>query len=530
MGTREDPIHSESGPEVAWTRVNISEGIPGVSTPLNWTFWDPSIENMVRGAYHDMGVLDTMDQPPPSAVDERVSAIFYGRVALNVDLSRRLADLQPGTSGDALEEHYFGAVRDGVQSDPSRRRYPVVAYKTPISWVRTPRQMHRMFADNEPWWRQAVTPAALDDVAGAPGRFVEAHRRFAAMARPHSLASLLATPIFMQLTSLTAAAGKPELMLTLLGGYESIEMETTGDLWDVARGRLDIDEFILRRGYQGPLQGQISARSWREDRRPIEGLLTSFGAMGDDADPRAVERRRVAEREAAEADLLGALGRRHRLQARAVLREARRYIPLREVGKASMMMMLDAARGAARTMGRDLVERGVLAETEDVFMLTFDELTGTPPDDAGALVATRRSRYDEYCELVLPDSWVGMVEPLVTDTADSDDPVRGLAASPGVAEGVAKVLHDAYDPDALEPDEILVCETTDPSYASYFLVASATVIDIGGAMSHGAIVAREMGIPCVINTRDGTRRIRTGDRLRVDGNTGTVDIVERARV
>jgi pyruvate,water dikinase len=96
-----------------------------------------------------------------------------------------------------------------------------------------------------------------------------------------------------------------------------------------------------------------------------------------------------------------------------------------------------------------------------------------------------------------------------------------------VVEGRARVVLDAAASE-LEPGEILVCETTDPSWASLFLVASALVIDIGGALSHGAIVARELGVPCVINTKVGTRRLRTGDHLRVDGNAGLVTVLPAA--
>jgi phosphoenolpyruvate synthase/pyruvate phosphate dikinase len=80
----------------------------------------------------------------------------------------------------------------------------------------------------------------------------------------------------------------------------------------------------------------------------------------------------------------------------------------------------------------------------------------------------------------------------------------------------------------LEDGEILVCETTNPSWVTLFVVAGALVIDIGGALSHGAIVARELGIPCVINTRDGSRRLRTGDTVVVDGSTGAVELVSAA--
>jgi pyruvate,water dikinase len=96
--------------------------------------------------------------------------------------------------------------------------------------------------------------------------------------------------------------------------------------------------------------------------------------------------------------------------------------------------------------------------------------------------------------------------------------------SPGVVEGVARVMSGADDGE-LDDGEILVCHTTDPSWAPLFLLASALVVDIGGAMSHCALVAREIGLPCVINTGDGTTVINTGDRIRVDGDAGTVEVL-----
>lgn len=97
---------------------------------------------------------------------------------------------------------------------------------------------------------------------------------------------------------------------------------------------------------------------------------------------------------------------------------------------------------------------------------------------------------------------------------------------PGTVEGIVRVIHDADSDQAddFEPGDILVCRITDPSWAPLLSVAAAVVIDIGGSLSHGAIVARELGIPCVINTVDGSRRLRTGDRVTVDGDTGTVRV------
>lgn len=522
-----DPLHRVSGPGIAWTRVNIAEGIPGVSTPLNWSHWDEASERMIRQSYCDMGILSTAVAPPPEDVDHRTSSIFYGRVALNVDLSRQWADRQPGMSGDALEEHYFGAVRPGVHSQKSRRRYPIIFVKTPLLFARTPRWLRRVYAENYRFWTESIAEAARCDVDTARTLFVEARQRFHTVARPHTDVALLCGPLFLQLGKVLASVDKAHLMLTLFGGHESIELETTADLWAVSRERSTMDEFLARRGFQGPAQGEISSRSWREDPTPVERLVMTLRQMSDDADPQIAERKRVAEREAAEEEVLAALARHRRPYARLLLRATHVYVPLREVGKASLMQMLDVARACARVIGADLAGRGVLAHPDDVFYLMVPELTAPQlPSNVMELVSFRRAHRDEYLTLDLPESWVGMAEPRTAENSSLDEPVSGLGVSPGVAEGAVRVLLDANAGD-LAPGEILVCETTDPSYASYFLVAGGCVIDIGGALSHGAIVAREMGIPCVINTRTGTRKLHTGDLIRIDGSAGTVEILKR---
>jgi len=110
----------------------------------------------------------------------------------------------------------------------------------------------------------------------------------------------------------------------------------------------------------------------------------------------------------------------------------------------------------------------------------------------------------------------------------TSDELLGIGVSAGVAEGRAVVVLDPIEPGDVQDGDILVCQTTDPSWASLFFLVSACVIDIGGAMSHGAIVARELGLPCVINTKVGTRDLRTGDQIRVDGATGVVTVLSRA--
>jgi pyruvate,water dikinase len=107
----------------------------------------------------------------------------------------------------------------------------------------------------------------------------------------------------------------------------------------------------------------------------------------------------------------------------------------------------------------------------------------------------------------------------------SAEEMVGVAASAGVVEGTARVLRDVNEIGALRAGEILVCPVTAPSWAPVFGKIKAAVSDIGGAMSHAAIVAREYGMPAVVGTGDATKRVRTGDRIRVDGDRGTVRVL-----
>jgi phosphohistidine swiveling domain-containing protein len=211
---------------------------------------------------------------------------------------------------------------------------------------------------------------------------------------------------------------------------------------------------------------------------------------------------------------------------------------LREVGKTAYVQAFDVARAAARAAGAALEKEGTVAVADDVFFLTRDELCAGLPEDVAGVVAERRSFHGACRRVTIPESWAGMPPLRPTAGAGTGRPVQaepgrhggpggpvsleGIGVSPGVITGRARVIRDPLVETTLEPGEILVCATTNPAWITLFLVAGALVIDVGGPLSHGAIAARELGIPCVINTRHGTARLRTGDLVVVDGDRGTV--------
>jgi pyruvate,water dikinase len=346
---------------------------------------------------------------------------------------------------------------------------------------------------------------------------------------------MLSQALYDQVVLLVEGAQRPGLQHRLVTGYAGmLETSLVTDMWSLAHDEMDLSTFLLRHGFHGPDEGQLASRVWREDPAPLASQLRRFAGLGPDAHPSVAERRQVQVREEAEAELLGAVGRLKAPGAKLVLRIARTLVPLREIGKANYTQCLDGARLAARVIGRELAASGRLDDPEDVFGLTYDELTApTLPADLRALTAERAAIRADYLTTDLPEKFTGPPRRVPLATADSavgaaagDKPITGEGVGGGVVTGRARVVVDPARED-LEPGEILVCRATDPGWTSLFHLAGGVAVDMGGTMSHAAIIARELGIPCLTCTVDGTRRVRTGDLVRLDGDAGTLTLLER---
>jgi phosphohistidine swiveling domain-containing protein len=195
-------------------------------------------------------------------------------------------------------------------------------------------------------------------------------------------------------------------------------------------------------------------------------------------------------------------------------------------------------------IGRRLTEAAVLDDPEDVVYLRYDELRQLMPDhaafDAKDLVSERRDEREEAFE-IRPRSWVGTAtqEALdfpynvnwgFPDKFHAGEPkmtgeISGLAASPGVVEGPARFVSSPEEFSEVRDGEILVCRMTNPAWVVLFTKVGGLVTEAGGITSHPAVVAREFGIPAVVGTTNAGERIRTGDRVRVNGSTGVVEIL-----
>jgi pyruvate,water dikinase len=524
---RPNLLHMVSSPHTFFSTGNVAEAAPGVHTPLGWSIWGGLTEQVLSEVVVTLGAWPR--PPDVSDVNRRFGCIFYGRYAANVNTFRAFGDRMPGTSGDAVEIQFFGAKMSQERNHPVRQRYPVVAAKVPWNVIQTPRQVAACRADNYTWWTDQVCDRPPTGVAEGIAVLSEGSRRYVPVMRAHCIVTLLAQAFYDQLAKLCAAAGMEGEERALVSGYGGMEESAVvADVRELASGQLTDEEFVRRHGYHGRGEGDVSSRSWREDLTPIRVLAESYRKSG--VDPLANAASTRTSRQCAERELRQRIPWSRRPLVAPTLALTRRFVLGREVGKAGFLLAMDGMRAGAREIGAALAAEGVLDDAEDVFFLTLDELLADPRVDRGDVIAERRELYTRYRSLDLPPTWQGNPAPVPLDSCNLPtgrvDIVSGMGVSPGTAEGTVRVVHDADSDQAddFEPGDILVCRITDPSWAPLLSVAAAVVIDIGGSLSHGAIVARELGIPCVINTMDGSRRLRTGDRVTVDGGAGSVEV------
>lgn len=527
-------LHMATRPTTFWSTTNVGEAMPGVPTPLSWTVWSRSSERGGRNAFRQIGALTDDEAQIPVDERDRFIGICCGRVCAQVDFFTSMGDRLPGTSATAIAEQFMGTVPPELVSRPTKRRYPVVAVSLPRAFVGVRRRVLTAHRDIADWWPSEVARTPTLDLVGARYQFMAARARFEhAMALQAEGMFIGVQPVYDQLLALIKRADAEHLADALMaGGGSHAETEMVDGLWAVAHGRLGIGDFLAEHGFHGPLEGEISGRVWREDTVPVRKLVQQYAARPDGEDPALVAKRRREERAAAEAELLARLGRVHRGPARAVLALARRNVPIRGIGKVAFLRALDVARCAARRSGHLMAAGGFIDDPEDVFYFTADELEGRLPSDARDVIAARKAERTTFQGLTLPTHWRG--RPEMVGSADGDvrpEPgyvITAIGGSGGVAQGRVRVVTDPTFTD-VEPDEVIVARTTDPSWASIMFLSRALVVDIGGPLSHAAIVARELGVPCVISTHNGTEILRTGDLVRVDGTAGTVEILELAK-
>jgi rifampicin phosphotransferase len=207
-------------------------------------------------------------------------------------------------------------------------------------------------------------------------------------------------------------------------------------------------------------------------------------------------------------------------------------VGLRESPKFFIIRVMGIMRKAFQESGIELAEMGVLEDPEDIFFLNVEELEMLSKQeniDWKARVAQHRRRYEreklrkQIPSILMSDGRAFYGAPGAA-AAGGEGTLSGSGVSPGIVEGKVRVVFSPHDT-ALQPGEILVCPGTDPAWTPLFLAAGGLVMEVGGMMTHGAVVAREYGIPAVVGVAQATSRLKSGQRVRVDGGSGVIEVL-----
>jgi pyruvate,water dikinase len=288
--------------------------------------------------------------------------------------------------------------------------------------------------------------------------------------------------------------------------------------------------FLDRHGFRAVAEIDVGVPRWAEDPTHIVGVLANYLRVDDpQRAPDAVFARGAAEAATMVATLTDRARQRSPRRARAVgfaLDRARQLAGLRELPKYDLVLVLAQARRALLEIAAELSAAGALAHADDIFFLDLCEVAeALDGRDLRDVAVGRRAAYDrETARRHVPR--VLLSDGTEPEARSAPAPVTdgahvGIAASAGTATGPARVVLEpvgAY----LSPGDILVAPSTDPGWTPLFLTAGALVMEMGGANSHGAVVAREYGIPAVVGVRGATSSIVTGERVTVDGTHGLV--------
>ena len=332
------------------------------------------------------------------------------------------------------------------------------------------------------------------------------------------------------------ARREPVVRDTLLGHEPETALRRLGEE-PAARAFVErLQAFLAVHGHRAIKEFEIRTARWEEDPAPVLGMVRNYLLV--ESDPGEHQRKAAEGRAKLETEVRRALGKgplgslRSRLIGLAA-RRARYYLKLRENSRFYHIMAIGMLRKRILAVEAELRGKGRLKCKDDVFFLKWSEVEALR---GGRLEWTQveeriRRRRLEHVRLakIDPPRTIGVeLRETPAPAPRVAGRLEGQSASPGRYTGVARVILDPSADLTLRPGEVLVAPYTDPAWTPLFLIAGAAVVEVGSYLSHAGTVAREYGLPCVVDVADCTRLIPTGARVDVDGGAGVVRILEAA--
>ncbi len=534
-------------PDDVLTISNVSEMMPGAVCPLTMSFTGWGIDYGLQHMQVRVGARERIEP------DWQVTASAYGHLFLNLTGNLAMAAGTLGSNADQTAQTICGRLVPELKDRPPMPlpRRVVNTAKLVRFCLTAPKVVDRFGEELaafelRPGKDAATTWAEISAKLGFFDHAMAVHIQSSALSgfccaivenMVSGEANASTTAEQSEAVRLLAGASGVEsaLMLDeldeLIDGVarhpEAAERLVAADLDDATAWlRADpqvaeaLTRFLGRHGHRGYRELCLRDPSWGDDLTPlvqsmqaaVHARLTTGG------------RREIGTEEVDRAGLSRGL--------RWILPKAHNAIRRREHTKSQLVDVAHRFQVAFRQLGEQLAAEGTLPDADLVYFFTTQEIgpfLARPTADSVERAVARREALDFQQRLEFPEISVGLPRPLEPQVLEVTDGVlHGRPASRGVVEGVVRVAHTLGEAASLEPGEILVTPITDIGWTPYFSLIGGLVTDLGSSVSHGAVIAREYGLPCVVNARQATRFLHTGDRVLLDGDAGSVTLLSAA--
>ena len=559
LGADPTELDTEVRADHVFTRCNIGEMFPGACTPLSLSFTARGIDVGMQRMHQRLGIRRDISQ------DFVFVGMFHRNLFLNLTTMAATATQALGSSADQMALSICGRriTEFEIRSDPPppwpRRIANGARYvRYLLGQRRARRELARLRAALDALDEEAEAATLASPLEQARACYAAIDARFDAIYDAmdlHLISSAGSGVLSTTLLAVIAGGEDPTEaqhaeVAGLLAGAEGVESadiaagadrvrdaiaEHPGSLESFGQASAEealawlrspssgaageaFGDYLARHGHRTVKELELRQPEWRQDPLPLVRSLQA-----------AVR----GSTRGAHADTAGTPGPQgSSIGVRLLTRMARQAVRSREETKSGLVDVATRFKRAYRALGAHATAAGIAPDPDSVFFLTHEELgrlvAGEDPELARC-ATERRALHDSLDRLVFADVFLGRGEPEpAPDVAAGTSRVSGASVSRGRVEGVARVVRRLEEAEALREGEILIAPITDVGWTPYFSVIAGLVTDVGSAVSHGAVVAREYGLPAVVNTRTGTSVFRTGDRVRLDADAGIVERLEEA--
>jgi pyruvate,water dikinase len=522
------------------TRANIGEVLPGPVAPLTWTSVVAFLERGFLQVAREAGLVRG-ELAAPFLVHYRQRA--YLNLSLCLEVGTRL----PGVSAADAERLLFGQLPAVGPAAPARRAWRALPSLARIALRlaglsrRLPREIEAVQRSLATWpGRERLAAADWDSLPGLWSAFLRAGDQ---VARVHVISSgACGLRLALLRAALRRVPGDPsDLANRLLSGLDDVasvrptlELEALAAAW---RGRIEVQAFVEEAGappeglsvalggfleefgHRALSEADLRAPSWEDEPTPLHEALRAL--LREERPAGFAHAARATARRADLESVLHRLGPLRAAVARRFLDAAADAVRERELTKSLAVRVVAHGRRLVQRSAWLLLERQLLEAADDIHFLTVSELlarlAGAPA--APALLRRRRRAYERESRLEAPRD-LDLDAPAALAAGPST--LSGTGVSAGIAEGPVRLARAGEHPE-LRPGEVLVAPVLDAALGPLLLRAAGAVVEMGGMLSHGAVVARELGVPCVVDVRGAVSRLRDGQRVRVDGDSGRVE-------